>query len=255
MRKALIFILLIVSVSCTARRYTGHTYDQGIRSTEEIWKSVQKNNLTNESFYIEKGSFILQNKGVRNQYLFSVKFQKPEKYLISIKNMAGIEGARIFLTGDTLLINDRLNKKILFGEPKDVERISGINSQLICIFFGDIQGKINGSFIEQTPAIADIISMETIDGKRIESVIDLKLKKVLTVSVFNSSGKAENIKDSMVLRYSKYSKNEKHIPENITVSDIGKNILARMKIGKIQILWDGEIEFVPGKGYKIEKIK
>ena len=38
----------------------------------------------------------------------TIKYELPDKYLISIRSKAGIEAARIFITKDTVLINDRI---------------------------------------------------------------------------------------------------------------------------------------------------
>ena len=60
-------------------------------------------NITNTDFYIQKAEIEFTNKDNRQKFLCSIKYQRPDKYLISIKSRTGIEGARIYVSEDSII--------------------------------------------------------------------------------------------------------------------------------------------------------
>lgn len=244
-----------MSSGCTVTRYAESGSDNRSVKPDEILKNIQKNNLSEENYFIEKGTILLNMNNEKQRLLFSIKFQKPQKYLISVRNSAGMEGARILISEDTLIINDRINKRILFGEPKDIERIAGFNAEMINTLFGDFMAGDKYTSAKLLWANTGTSLEQSYEGKVIRYVLDLKINKILSLDIYNSKTTEINPVNSLVLSYSKFKRSGKHIPGNIEVKDIGRNLTAKLKIEKLQTPWDGEIEFVPGKDYKSERIK
>ena len=61
----------------------------------------------------------------------------PDKYLVSIKSNTGIEIARIYLTEDSVMLNDRLNKKLYYGSASDLKKKYGLTTAILPVIIGD----------------------------------------------------------------------------------------------------------------------
>ena len=59
----------------------------------------------------------------------------PDKFLISIKSHTGIEVARIFLTGDSIMINDRINKKLYYGSTSYLKNKYGLTTAVFPVIW------------------------------------------------------------------------------------------------------------------------
>jgi hypothetical protein len=95
-------------------------------------------NITGSGFFIHKGRILSTGDNGRISLYFTMKFSPPSNYLISIRSKTGIEAFRVYLTEDTVLVNDRLNKAVLYGNNNDFERIIGLPSALLKVSLGDI---------------------------------------------------------------------------------------------------------------------
>jgi hypothetical protein len=236
---------------CTAKRFVSERFPgSDEESIERIIGDIRKNNLSEENFFIEKGNLALKQNDKTTKILFSVKFVKPDKYLFSIRNTTGIEGARIYATKDTVLINDRIEKRLLYGKPKDLEKISGLPYFIINIAFGDLFFCGNNEIIKSERLNNKVIITQQCQGKIWNTVLDPEEGKVKSV-VFSAGIQGEPIE----LSYSNFRKKGGHIPMIIELKDMNRNINAKVKIERLQIPWTGEIEFLPGKGYIKEEIK
>ena len=100
-------------------------------------KVLLNQNLTARSFFIEKAEFKISSGDGEKSGIGTVKFQMPDKFLISIKSKAGIEVARIFLTGDSIFINDRFNKKLYYGSTSYLKSKYGYYNIIIASILGD----------------------------------------------------------------------------------------------------------------------
>jgi hypothetical protein len=84
-------------------------------SSDNITESVSQQNITNSGFFIEKAEIEINNDKGKEKFIANIKFELPDKYLISLKSRSGIEGARIYLSKDTILVNDRINQIEYYG--------------------------------------------------------------------------------------------------------------------------------------------
>lgn len=251
MQKTLIILLLIVNSGCTVKKFVSERYPNfNEESIERIISTVRKNNLTEESFFIEKANFLLTRNKETTKLLFSVKFIKPDKYLFSVRNITGIEGARIYVTKDTVLINDRIEKRLLYGKPKDLEKISGLPYFILNIAFGDLFFCENIEMTKSERINNQVNILQQCEGRIWNTVLDTKAGKVKSV-IFST--KIQN--ESIEINYSNFKRKGNHIPMVIEMKDLSRNINVKVKVERMQIPWYGEIEFLPGKGYTKEEIK
>ena len=102
-----------------------------------LLSNVRDQNITKENFNISKAEIEIVSDNDRKTILASVKYSKPDKYLISIKSKTGIEVARIYITSDTVLINDRFNRILYYGSTDILYKRYGITKDLISLLFGD----------------------------------------------------------------------------------------------------------------------
>lgn len=251
MQKPIIILLLLSAVACAPKKYlTESLPSSGEESIERIIENVYRNNISEESFQIEKGSLAVNINNTSNKYLFSVRFNKPDIYLISIRNSTGMEGARIFITKDTVLINDRIGKRILYGKPKELEKYSGFPYYMINAIFGDLVLKEVRSKGDALSFFNSVIITQAYYGKAWKSILDPGKGKVISTSVINSNGQ-----DELTFIYSKFSRAEKHMPLLIEMIDKKNNVNAKIRVEKFRTGSDQEILFVPGKGYSKEEIR
>jgi hypothetical protein len=251
LRKALIILSLISVWGCAPGKYvTERSVDPGGLTLEDVVNKVKRNNLSEESFYIEKASVYVNINNKAGKYLFSVKFIKPDKFLISIRNTGGIEGARVYLTKDSVQINDRIGKRIIIGKLKDVDRITGFPYALLNTLFGDLVLYEGRQKDDITKFPDSVVIKQGYNGKELKSVLDPGIGKVISTTVINENNKVE-----LTISYSRFGRSDNHIPGVIEVKDSNRNFSAQIKIEKVQPSWKGEIEFIPGKGYRKEEIK
>jgi hypothetical protein len=250
LQKTLILLIVIISWGCNSRLYLSKNSPDSVANTpENIVSNIFKNNLSQESFFIEKGDLIYKTDNSSGRYIFTLKYQKPDTFLVSIKSLAGFEGARIFMTKDTILVNDRIRKRVLYGKPERFENISGFPYYCIYLIFGDIIRSDNKNIVLENESNG-LILLQKIMDKTVRSVPERKLNKIKSVLIASKSGNEE-----LSITYSKFSKSATRFPEVIDLKEYNRNISARIKIRKLQIPWTGSIEFLPGRDYKKEEIR
>jgi hypothetical protein len=133
--KELIIYLFFITISgCSVFNKRSNV---GIEEKERTnTEFLRKDNLTNNSFYIQKAEVELVRDNEKSIFLTSVKFCKPDSFLISIRTKTGIEAVRVFMTKDTVLINDRINRKLYFGSGNDIKKKFGYSFELLPVLFG-----------------------------------------------------------------------------------------------------------------------
>jgi hypothetical protein len=250
LRKALIFILLLFS-ACVARRQTPvRTYSAPIDSKETIIDSVQKYNLSNSGFYIEKGEISIQRGNKREKFLFTLKFKKPDIFLVSIRNSTGIEGARVFIDNDSIFVNDRINSRLMYGNSGRIEKLTGLPGGSVMTVFGDFLS--DGIMHVTNTVISDnkAIVFGVIGAYNFKANIDLSKKKVESYIFRENTGK-----NSITINYSTFDKGDVPFAKQINFTNGEKELSGIIRIHKLLYPWNGNLEFIPGKGYAKEEIK
>jgi hypothetical protein len=232
------------------RLTTDKSFSYDKLTMEQLVDSVYSRNISNNGFFIEKADIIISRNGENQKYLFTAKFQKPDKFLVSVRNTSGIEGARIYITNDSVFVNDRINGRLLYGKRNDLERKTGIPADLEKIAFGDLIFNVGqaGKHFEGIDNQGIMIINK--NNYKWKIILDPILKKVRTYEI------SDIIKGSKeTFRFDNFSKGNRPIPFIITFEDKERNISAKIKISRIRNPWIGEVEFIPGRGYTKEEFK
>jgi hypothetical protein len=250
LQKALILLLIVFLSGCSSLKKASEGNDISVAENEkEIINKVEANNLLYKSFYITKGSVEIKSINENRKLLFTLKHNQADQFLLVLRNNMGIEGARIYLSDDTLLINDRINKKLMYGKASDIQKITGIP-----LFFKSL---LLGDKIEKASVLRE--SLETKEGKIYlnqykegftgRSLIDIKEGKIKYCSWNKGPGTKE-----ILIKYSKFNRDYR-IPGSISFEDSKDSVSVLIKINKIDMAFSEKIEFIPGAGYKTEELK
>jgi hypothetical protein len=247
----LIIILLILTDGCTQKLIiSDNNYIYDNNSVQYTINKIKENNISNKDFFIEKANITIKTIKGSKKLLFNSKYKIPDIYLFSLKSSAGIEIARIYIDKDTLLVNDRIERKLLFGKPRDLEVIYGIPYLVLKRIFGDFISEESREMISLERINNQLAFIQKSGEGTWKSVLDTKNEKVKSTEFSNDNG-GEKIE----IFYSKFEKEGKHIPESIEFNDANDGINIKIKILRIVIPWNGEVEFIPGKGYIKDEIK
>ena len=213
--------------------------------------TVMANNLSENNFFIRKADITLVNNKTTAGFVASIRFKKPDSLMIGIKSKLGIEAARAFLTRDTILINDKVNKKLLVGNVRILETKYGIDPSLIFVLLGDfiINKKDETRKVDcQNGSYQDNF---VIKERKVDYIIDCKKKKVIS-AYFEGSLTTGNI----TIKYSRFTNMDGlPVPQLIELSDDMSTLKINMEIGKAEIGWAGGIDFFPGSGYEVVNLK
>jgi hypothetical protein len=214
--------------------------------SETILKKIENQNISKDGFFIEKAEISSENEKGSEKFLASIKFKAPEKYLISIRSKTGIEVARIFLSHDTVLANDRINRILYYGKPLALKNQYGITSSVLAVVFGDILNSNQSYNLKGSCLNNDLNTTVSIDGIKVVYMIDCKRMKPIKAIAGNSDN------DKLEIRFSEFRK-DKNItyPERIKVVNTKKKESVEIKVVKINVPWNGNIEFIPGKNYEM----
>jgi hypothetical protein len=208
-------------------------------------RETRKNNLSNDDFNVQRADVVLNANGNEQKFIASFKYKLPGIWLISIKSNTGIEAARVWITDDTVLINDRLHKKLYYGKSSILEEKYGIPVKAIPVLIGD--------FIETDRKIENSIDCrEGIDDEvaqfknfKVEYVISCRESKTLESKIVSPN------KNAVQISYSKTKKNNnRKYPTKIILKDPKENVVIEIKIRSIDFNNNEKIEFIPGKGYE-----
>lgn len=244
-----ILFLVILSTGCSVIRIEGNR-NYGLSNeiiAERLFESIKKQNITTNSFFIQKAEIKISTQEGTEKVLGSIKFESPDKYLISIKSRAGIEAARIFISDDTILINDRINKKQYYGSPQYLKRKYGITASVLPVIFGDYITD-NLSDNSQAKCLDGKLDMDCIAGGiKIKYVIDCKKGKTILAIPENGLNNG-----GIEIQYSDFFKKVDVITAGkIEIKDFQRMTRIEIKIQKIESPWNGNIEFIPGNKYEI----
>jgi hypothetical protein len=240
--------MMVLCSGCSVSRKQGRTSEKDTIQVPggDIYESLINQNITNKSFFIDKAEFRINGSGGEKSGIATIKFKTPDKYLISIKSKAGIELARIYLSEDSILINDRLSKKLYYGSASYLKSKYGLTTAVLPLIFGD--------FINEN--IYDNNKPECKEGKlKMEAIIkDIKIKYVVDCKYGKSilaMPANEEISGRMNIEYGKFFMNNRiYIPGIVNISENQNKTRIEIKIQRIIFPWEGSIEFVPGKQYE-----
>lgn len=252
--KIKIIILLAVTLnSCALIRKTGEPvlgYSPEYEKSDFI-TAIKSQNISGVSFYIQKADIFYSMENKSDRFLATIRFKKPDSLLISVRSKTGIEGARIFMTGDTVLINDRINRNLLYGKPADLRFKYGFEPGLLFLFLGDLLLDDNtpDSITECNNGLA--LTDVFVKGKKVIYNIDCALMKVREVIFSSASGSGETS-----IRFSRFSGiRDFNYPSVIEIENDNSKEKIRINILKADTYWNGELKFNPAVGYNPVHLK
>ena len=239
--------MLIFINGCSAlRRKSNSNYPlEKELSGDSLIKEIEKQNLTNGSFFIQKAEIEISAVKESQKLLASIKYEFPAKYLISIRNRTGIEAARIFMNSDTVFINDRINRKLYHGYSEKVKTKFGISAKVLPVILGDLiyKKKINQEKIICKNGKAGLDY--SINGLKIRYNIDCAKKKII-----EAEQESDLINGNVAIEF----ENFKNYQNGFVPTKVGikfRQLKVSIKIIRIESPWNGSIEFIPGNKYDI----
>lgn len=213
--------------------------------------AVVRNNISNENFYIQRADIKVTQENITARFTAGIKFRKPDTLLVTARSRTGIEAGRAFITKDTILLRDRINKKLFIGNPEMIEAKYGVNPSLIFAVLGDVIVE-ESEMKRSLDCVKGIFRKELrFRNKSVEYTIDCARKKAVQ-TYFEGDIKTGNI----TINFSNImSLNGVQFPQRIEIIDDLKSINIIIEIKKIESPWEGKIEFIPGSDYKVVKIR
>ncbi len=246
---ASILLVLMLLSACSLIRKGGRTNIESDKDlvAGELMFTAQNQNITKNSFIILKADIELISQSETDKMIATVKYSSNREFLISIRGKTGIEAARIFISKDTILVNDRINRQQLCASPGYLNTKYGFSQALLPMIFGDFIGRT----IEEKNMAECKEGMLSVDcateGIKIRYILDCKMGKPLSALVensFNSGG--------IEFQYKEFFKYENRwIPGEIEVRNLMKETTIKIILDKMSIPWEGDIEFIPGRRYEI----
>ncbi len=245
----IIVCLLLVCAGCSsARRVSGPGYD-GTDDGMAVMDGVLRNNITNYGFNIKRIDINYNINGVSGRFIAAVRHRNPDTVLIVLKHTTGIEIGRVYMDSDTILINDRINRRLMYGDPGNLEAKYGIDKKAIMIILGDILiDDVNEirKYKNMNCQKGILKSQARINERNINYEIDCGNLKTVSATITRG-----NVNDKISVWYDNFIRRGNYVfPGRIEAEDIGNKARIIAEIRNIEIPWEGRIEFIPGKGYR-----
>lgn len=247
-RTIILFCFLVCSCTVTKKIVSTETTDQEVQL--KFMQQVKALNITNSDFSITKAEIEIANDMEKQKMICNLKYKKPGIYLISIKNKTGIEAARIFIKEDTIIINDRMNKKLYYGKPNYLFDKYGITTTILPVILGDFISDIEDNEEPECENGKTIIRKK--EGiKELNYTIDCRKKKVTEIRALNIETKKE-----IIIEFERFIVlKESTIPKNIIINDNTNETRININIEKIEKGLENDIKFIPGKNYETILLK
>jgi hypothetical protein len=247
---ALILIVINFFYSgCSSLRKAENVITQvkGKETDKDLFASVRNKNIGNNNFYIRKAEIFYSENDISKRILASIKYKKPDSLLISFRNLTGFEIARIFVTYDTVLINDRVNKRIIYGDPDNLKKKYGVEADILMIILGDYIDKVTVDSIYDE-CINGILTKESIvKGRRIVYSIDCSREKAVSTEFTG-----DNANQRIVIFYRNFIQEKNvNVPGRIVIQDDEQKVQIRIDIKGVDSPWEGKAEFIPGNRYDL----
>jgi hypothetical protein len=216
-------------------------------NSDNVAESVRQQNITNGRFFIEKAEIEVNNNNSKKKFIANIKFEPPDKYLISLKSRSGIEGARIYLSNDTILVNDRIDQIEYYSTSFYLRKKYGFSMSTLPVIFGDLVVEENFKN-NSNKCLENKMKLECeVKGLALNYNIDCKKRKVIVVDQINNL-----VQPAIKIKFDRFHiLGDILIPGTIELEDYQYNTTIKIKVIKIEKSWNGNIKFIPGKGYEL----
>ena len=244
----IVFLVIILSGCSVARRGTDKSYINAETFKGDVsLDSIVSNNLSKNNFHIKKAEFKISSQIGTRKGMGSIIFETSGKYLISVRSTSGIEIGRVFLSEDTILINDRINRKLYYGSQRYIKAKYGISAEILPLIVGDYINKDLLMRGKKNCEDGKLYTSGSINDINITYVIDCKLYKAILAS--SESGYNKN---KIVISYEDFmTAGGINLPGTIRITDSSRETTIEIRIKDIETPWKGTIEFIPGNRYEL----
>ena len=117
----IILLISLLASACSVSRRNVVVYEESVGDKLSLFDRTREKNITETDFNIRKAEIEIKNNDQKQKLLANLKYKNPGTYLLSIRGKTGIEAARVYITKDTILINDRINKRLFYGSTRYLE--------------------------------------------------------------------------------------------------------------------------------------
>lgn len=114
-KRALVFVLAVVLISCGATKKITHRKPIESKSTEAVLAAMEQSELNFATFSAKAGITITKGKRVTS-FKANLRIRSDSAIWISITPLFGIEMARVLITADSVKVIDRIDKKYFIGD-------------------------------------------------------------------------------------------------------------------------------------------
>jgi len=220
--------------------------ETGVDNNLGLSEKAISRNLTINDFNIVKANVEVTNNGEKQKLIASIKYRKIGNYLVTIRNRTGIEAARALVTTDTVLINDRIYRRLYCGSNDYLLKKYGVSADLLPLVFGDYLGGLT-----EVEVIKDCRNgISEIQGyhlnKELWYSVDCKRAKVTSVTVSEKNGTAGI---NMIFGDIRSEGNFVY-PCRISLEDVSGKTKISIEIVSVDFTDQRELEFIPGKNYE-----
>lgn len=242
--RLIVVLLIFILSSCSVTKRSKSLTDSFSGKINLTYEDLNSINLTTFDFNIRKATIELNGKFGSQKILANIRYRRPCNYLISLNSRLGIEVARIFLDSDTVLINDRINRKLFYGSLGYIEAKYGISKNAIPLIFGDYIFESNGIYDKCINGKIGFI--EFVEDHRISGEINCSNYKIINVLFGGESGVGQ-----IQIQYDNFMDRQGVIfPRNIKMNDNEGDISLTIDYSDVDFDAVGDINFVPGSGYQ-----
>jgi len=238
---------------CSAHRHISG--NEGKNGTAKVGKvrlsRISEQNLTMTDFFIEKAEYSIRTNKFENNGSLTIKFLRPDKYLISLKTFGGIELARVFIKGDSVFMNNRLEHKYIYGSDNYLKTTFGLSSKVVPLIFGDFIGQTERGRAESKCENGNSGIETKVGDIDIEYLIDCGLNKGVNIKP-DMKGRTASVE---INAGDFFIQENVNIPGKIEIREKVNDASLLIEIKKIQLNWKGDIDFIPGKQYDRIRLK
>lgn len=243
----------VVFSSCSAaKRAAGEAKGTAVEeSAANSLESVIANNLSNNDFYIRRADIRIRQENVTVNLNASIKFRRPDSLMITVRSSIGVEAGKGFITGDTVMINDRFNRKLMVGDPEELRAKYGIDPAMIYVILGDmiVAGGDRRSMLDCQKG--EFSRKYLVEGRSVQYTVDCQGRKVKRVYL-EGDVRTGNI---TILLSGMVKDGAISYPAKVVINDDLKELDIEMEIKRIESPWQGSIGSVGGQGYRVVRIR
>ncbi len=246
-----LIFLVISSVSCRSLRVaeTGSGEGDYMVRSEKFFREVNGNNLTSGPVSINRIIIRYTSGGQSRRLRANMKYDGRDKMLISIRTFAGIEAARIFAEGDSVKINDRINRICYRGTNEDLSIKYGLSVDDIGLLLGDMI-EIGGQKGKIACVDGQVKVVDMTEGTEMEYIIDCSNQKLMVVR--GSTGPGNNDVRGLFKEFT--DNGEVKYPAEVKWNIADRNTEIELELGNVQRKENMSFVFREGKGYTVKSI-